>query len=151
MIIGLFQNKMKIDNLKTWPGYRKIPERLNITDEVLNDKKLEKLGNKTAFVFEGEKLSYQLLKKKVNALSLALKTLSIKPKEKVLIRLQNCPEFIISFLGIIKIGAIPVLQNSSLGTEAIEYVCKHSGAVAAITEGNISSSLEAFKKHFFND
>ena len=68
MIIGLFQNKMKIDNLKTWPGYRKIPDRLNITDEVLNDQKLEKLGNKTAFVFEGEKLSYQLLKKKVNGL-----------------------------------------------------------------------------------
>ena len=149
MIIGLFQNKMKIDNLKTWPGYRKIPDRLNITDEVLNDQKLEKLGNRTAFVFEGEKLSYQLLKKKVNALSLGLKTAGIKPKEKVLIRLQNCPEFIISFLGIIKIGAIPVLQNSSLGTEEIEYVCKHSGAVAAITEGNISSSLEAFKKHFF--
>ena len=107
---------MKIDNLKTWPGYRKIPDRLNITDEVLNDQKLEKLGNKTAFVFEDEKLSYQLLKKKVNALSLGLKTASIKPKEKVLIRLQNCPEFIISFSDILLIiaaifFAIQIIMN----------------------------------------
>ena len=148
MTTGPFQDEMKIDSLKTWPGYRKIPNKVNITEEVLNNHKIENLGNKTAFIFEGGKLSYQLLKKKVNAFSVGLQTLGIKPKEKILIRLQNCPEFIIAFLAIIKIGAIPVLQNSSLGPKEAEYVCIHSDVVAAITESNVLSSLKPFKRQF---
>ena len=51
-------------------------------------------------------------------------------------------------LAIIKNGAIPVLQNSSLGPKEAEYVCIHSDVVAAITESNVLSSLKPFKRQF---
>lgn len=136
---------MATDAIKTWPGYREIPARLNITREVL-DRQIEAgMGHKTAFVFDGGSISYSDLAARVNRLAHGLSGMGIEPGTPVLIRLPNCLEFAISFLALVKIGALPVLQNSLLGPDEVAYVREHSDARAAITLASIADPVLALK------
>ena len=115
------------------PGYREIPSRLNITSEVL-DKSIEKgFGNRVAFVHDGGTTGYDALARGVDALARGLCAMGVERGMPVLLRLPNCPEFALSFLALVKIGALPVLQNSLLGAAEVAYVQDHSEAKAAIT------------------
>tara|TARA_Y100001936_G_scaffold101722_1_gene100068 strand:- start:15479 stop:17053 length:1575 start_codon:yes stop_codon:yes gene_type:complete len=133
------------DEIETWPGYREIPDRLNITGETLDKQLASGNGDNVAFVYDGGSISYQNLNNKVCGLSQGLKSLGIGIGDHVLIRLPNCPEFVVSFLALVKIGAIPVLQNSLLGASEVAYVRQHSDAVAAITLNEIAQPLRALK------
>ena len=109
MIIGPFQTaqtKMKADEIKTWPGYRKIPSRVNITAETLDKQITLGKGSKIAFRDHNEGISYAELNKRVIALASGLQGLGISETDHVLIRLPNSIEFIVSFLALVKLGAI---------------------------------------------
>ena len=122
-------------------GYREIPPRLNICAEVLDDRLAMGFGPRAAFVWDGGALTYQALHEKVVGLAAGLTGLGIGPGVPVLFRLPNCLEFVISFLAVIRLGAIPVLQNSLLGREEVDYVLGHSDARAAITMADIAEPL----------
>ncbi|MDC0032965.1 acyl-CoA synthetase [Alphaproteobacteria bacterium] len=134
---------MTADLIETWPGYREIPTHVNITREVLDRQLVSGSGDRTAFVFEGGSICYAELGRRVNRFAQALSGLNIVKGTKVLIRLPNCLEFVISFLALVKIGAVPVLQNSLLGPEEVAYVREHSDAKAAITLASIAEPLRA--------
>ena len=48
----------------------------------------------------------------------------------------------------VRIGAVPVLQNSLLGADEVSYVRKHSDAIAAITFENISAPIRLLRDEF---
>ena len=130
---------METDSIKTWPGYREIPPRLNITREVLDRQINNQLGDHLAFITENGPITYGELNNQVNRLAYGLSNIGIVKGIPVLIRLPNCLEFVVSFLAIIKIGALPVLQNSLLEIEEVTYVREHSDALAAITSHKFST------------
>lgn len=132
---------METDSIKTWPGYREIPPRLNITREVLDRQINNQLGDHLAFITENGPITYGELNNQVNRLAYGLSNIGIVKGIPVLIRLPNCLEFVVSFLAIIKIGALPVLQNSLLEIEEVTYVREHSDALAAITMDRIAEPL----------
>ncbi|MBS40704.1 MAG: hypothetical protein CMM83_03110 [Rhodospirillales bacterium] len=139
---------MEKGNINTWPEYRKIPDNLNITREVL-DKNIERgIGEKTAFKYAKNSISYNELYRKVNSFAQGLESIGIRPFDHVLVRLPNSLEFIITFLALVRIGAVPVLQNSLLGADEVSYVRKHSDAIAAITLENISSPIRLLRDEF---
>ena len=137
---------MKVDEIKTWPGYREIPAQLNITAETLDKQISLGRGARIAFRDNIEGISYAELNKRVVALASGLQGLGVSETDHVLIRLPNCIEFIVSFLALVKLGAIPVLQNSLLGASEVAYVQEHSGARAAITLNQIAEPLRALRE-----
>ena len=62
----------------------------------------------------------------------------------VLIRMPNCLEFAVSFLALVRLGALPVLQNSLLGPDEVAYVREHSDAEAAISLADIADPVRAY-------
>ncbi len=127
------------------PHYREIPRRLNIAEESL-DKSIEKgFGDHTAFVMDGASLSVNQVAEGADRMARGLAALGIEPGMKVLLRLPNCPEFIYAFLGLVRLGALPVLQNSLLGGEEVAYVLDHSEAKAAITLDSIAAPLRRLR------
>ena len=139
----MVQKKMAADEIQTWPGYREIPERLNITAETLDKQIASGNGASIAFKDTNGGISYGALNKQVCGLAAGLRGLGITETDHVLIRLPNCIEFIVSFLALVKLGAVPVLQNSLLGASEVAYVRQHSDAVAAITLHNIAEPVRA--------
>ena len=137
-------------------GYRRIPPRVNIAREVLDRWFPDRLGegegagapgfgDRTAFVHEGGEISYADLKARVDRLARGLLKLGVSRATPILIRMPNCPEFVVSFLALTKIGALPVLLNSLLGKEEVAYVIEHSDARGAITLDEVAGPLRALK------
>jgi acyl-coenzyme A synthetase/AMP-(fatty) acid ligase len=126
-------------------GYRVIPLRINIAAEVLDRQIAAGVGDRTAFVWEGGRISYSELQRRVDALVGGLRRHGLQRGEPVLVRLPNCVEFVVSLLALLKLGAIPVLQNSLLTAEEVDYVLGHSDAVAAVTLAEIAAPLRALR------
>ncbi|MPY69738.1 MAG: AMP-binding protein [Alphaproteobacteria bacterium] len=124
-----------------FPGYREIPQRLNIAGECI-DKQIETgFGDRVAFVHDGGAITCAALARDVDALARGMAGLGIARGMPVLIRLRNSPEFVTAFLALVKLGALPVLQNSLLGPEEVAYVLEHSEAQAAVTFDEIAGPL----------
>ncbi|MEE8110166.1 MAG: acyl-CoA synthetase, partial [bacterium] len=132
---------MEADRGDLPPGYRQIPPRVNIAREVLDRRVEQGLGDRTAFVHEGGKISYEELRSRVDGLARGLLRLEVLRGTPVLVQMPSCPEFAVSFLALVKIGALPVLFNSLLGREEVRYVVEHSGAEAAVTLEGVAGPL----------
>jgi benzoate-CoA ligase family protein len=115
-----------------------IPERYNIGYDLV-DKHVEQ-GKKDRVVllwenFEGETKRYTFneMKRLSNKFGNVLRELGFKKGERFLIRLPNIPEFQVSFLGGVKIGAVPIPSSVMFRASEIAYRINDSGAKAIIT------------------
>jgi len=94
-------------------------------------------NNRPAIIVENDitgtsSISYGEINHSTNLLASAFQSIGIKPKDRVLIRLPNCIEYPVSFLSILKIGAVAVPTSTLLTHEEIEYLANDSGAKAII-------------------
>ncbi|MEM6402894.1 MAG: long-chain fatty acid--CoA ligase, partial [Cyanobacteria bacterium P01_D01_bin.116] len=89
--------------------------------------------NKPALIFEGKYFTYKHLNEMVNRAANAFQKLGIKRGERVALFLPNIPEFIISYLGIQKIGAIAVSINVSLQEDEVKFIIDDCQAIGLIT------------------
>lgn len=128
-----------------WTGYRDYPPQLNITLEVLDRPVNEGLGNRAALRYEGGTLSYHDLHSRVAGLAWSLKRLGLKRGELVLIQMPNSPEFAMAFLAIIKLGAIPVLVNSLLGSAELAAILEHARPRIVVTEATRAQSVRELR------
>ena len=115
-----------------WARYAEIPARINIARECLDARIAAGDGAKLAIVADSGQLTYAALDAKVGAFAAGLVDARIACGDRVLIRMWNCPEFVIALLALTKIGAVPVMQNTATGLADVEYVLGHSDSVAAI-------------------
>ena len=85
------------------PADIEIPEK-SIPDMI--DEAVKKWGDRNAVVFYGRKIQH----KEIHELSLrfatALYDLGVKKGDRVAILLPNCPQFMIAYFGILRIGAV---------------------------------------------
>jgi long-chain acyl-CoA synthetase len=96
--------------------------------------------------FYGAVLSYRELKANVNRLAVALTELGIQKGDRVGLMLPNCPQIIIAYYAILRIGAIVVNVNplyterelehqlNDSGTESIFCLDMHVGTVRNVKE-----------------
>ncbi|MDX2034903.1 MAG: long-chain fatty acid--CoA ligase [Blastocatellia bacterium] len=87
---------------------------------------------KPAAAFMGAKFTFGEYKAQVDQLSTALAALGIAKGDRVGIMLPNCPQYILSFFAIVRLGAIVVNINPIYTPREVEMVAKDSGARAII-------------------
>ncbi len=90
-------------------------------------------GDKTAIYYENRSYTYQEIDTLGNQFGAALKELGTEMEQRVLLILHDSPEFIISFFGAIKVGAIPIPTNTLLPTKDYEYFLNNSRAKVLVT------------------
>jgi len=89
---------------------------------------------RTALIYGQRKVSYRSLDEQSDNLSASLiGDLKIEKGQRVALLLFNRPEFVISYFGILKAGAVIVPVNTMLKTDEIKYMLEDSGAIALIT------------------
>lgn len=86
----------------------------------------------TATVFMGAQLSFQQLSQQVDRLASALAELGIQKQDRVAVMLPNCPQYVISYLAILRLGAIVVQVNPLYTEREVEGILIDSGAKIAI-------------------
>jgi long-chain acyl-CoA synthetase len=106
-----------------------IPET-TIVDAI--DEANKKWGDKIALIFYGKKLKNKEINEASLRFATALHNLGIKKGDVVAIYLPNCPQFVISYYGILRLGAIVTTVSPLYTPREIAYQLRDSGAKAIV-------------------
>jgi long-chain acyl-CoA synthetase len=87
---------------------------------------------KPAVAFMGAFIDFGDVKKQVDRLATALQKLGVVKGARVGIMLPNCPQYLISFFAVVRLGAIVVNVNPIYTPREVEMVAKDSGMRAII-------------------
>jgi acetyl-CoA synthetase len=131
--MGEFNYKKEFDSWK-WD----IPEKYNIGYDCVDKHAEGKNGEKIALLWENEerdteKYTFSEMKNLTNKFGNVLKKIGFKKGDRFLIRLPNIPAFHTSFIGGVKIGAVPIPSSVMFRGHEIEYRINDSSSKAVIT------------------
>src|SRR4051812_3620305 len=129
-----------------WPGYRTFPERLNLAEEVLNASLNRSLASRIALVHGHSAITYESLRQRVDALAANLSELGLAKSDLGLIKMNNCIEFALAFLALVKVGAVPVLVNSLLSATELRTVMEQAQARWALTSDSCAGGVRELSR-----
>ncbi len=123
----------------------RIPERFNAARFFVDRHVEEGRGDRTALVSDRRSVTYAALQASVNRVGNALRELRVGREDRVLLVLLDGPEFVASFFGAIKIGAVPVPVNTMMRAADYRYFLDDSQApVAVVSEPLLPEVGKAF-------
>lgn len=88
--------------------------------------------DKPAIIYLGEKYSYRKLLKYSDRIASAFRGLGISQGEKVMLYTPNCPQWVVAWLGLQKLGAVAVPLSPIYTEHDLEYIAVDSGAKAIV-------------------
>ena len=91
---------------------------------------VERFGERIAIVSGDERISYRALGVRAANAATHLAALGIRPRDRVVMQLNNVPEFVYLAFGLFKIGALPVMALPVHRETEIRYLIEFSAAVA---------------------
>jgi len=108
----------------------------------LAERNLAEFGEYVRLVFEGTDLTNRALHDRSCRLATALADLGLRPDDKVVLLLPNCPEVFVSYAGIWRAGMIVVPVLFLLEARELAYILDNSSARAVITAPELWSKVE---------
>ncbi len=124
-----------------------IPNQYNIGYDCVDKHVDSKKGNKVALYWEDnegttDRFTFSDMKTLTNKFGNALKELGFTKGDRFLIRLPNIPAFQTSFIGGVKIGAVPIPSSVMFRAHEVEYRVKDSGSKAVITTAKYAKEVD---------
>lgn len=83
-----------------------VPEQMNLTSYFLEDNISKGRGNKVAIYYKDEKYTFNDISRLTNKVGNVLNELGVRLEDRVLLVLQDSPEWVVSWYGIMKIGGV---------------------------------------------
>jgi long-chain acyl-CoA synthetase len=144
-----------------------VPDEVNFPrqpiHQILNLAALQ-FSDRPAVAFRDARLTYAEIKAQVERMATALSRLGIGKGDRVGIMLPNCPQYLISFFAVARLGAIVANINPIYTPREVEMIARDSGMRAVITldllagiilgvqaqtgiEQIITTSLESYSTH----
>ena len=121
-------------HLKFWPKH--LPRHLTVPVTPIGfnlDVSTSRYPDKAALVFYDNQISYSQLRKEVEALAGYLQQeCGVGPGDRVLLDMQNSPQFIIGFYAILRANAVVVPVSPMNVTDELVHYISDSGATTAL-------------------
>jgi len=125
------------------------PDRFNAAYDLLDSALERGWGERIALrATDGANVSYAQVAQSANRVGNALRELGVEIENRVLMSVVDGPEFVSTFLGAIKLGAVPIPVNTNLLADDYAYFLNDSRAKVAIVSapqaeaiGNVRSQL----------
>lgn len=105
-----------------------------------------KFSENLAVIFQEERITYRRLAQKTRDLAAALLQLGIGPGERVAIMLPNCPQYIVAYYAILKIGGVVVNVNPMYVERELEFQLKDADVANIIAAQEFYPRLAAVKE-----
>jgi len=96
------------------------------------ERSAEKYPDNTALIFLGTRFSYRRLLELVDRFAAAASAIGVKFQDRVLIYLPNSPQWVVAYLGLQKIGAVPVPVSPIYPPYELTFLLNHSGSKTVI-------------------
>jgi len=109
----------------------------------LQEENFNKFGEYTSLVFEGKEYTNFDIRALGNRLASGMKKLGLGAGDKVVVCVPNCPEVLVSYSGIWKVGMIIIPVLFLLQAEEIKYILENSDAKAIITSHELVDKIKA--------
>jgi long-chain acyl-CoA synthetase len=117
-----------------------VPETIDYPKIPLNellDNAARDYSDHTAIIFPGafddeHIMTYKQLHDKSNRIASALADMGVKKGDRVALLMPNCPQFVISYYAVLKLGGIVVATNPLYSPREIEFQLNDSGAETII-------------------
>jgi long-chain acyl-CoA synthetase len=131
---------------KSWPegvprhiDYPEIPLHQFLADSA------QKYPDNIAFSYQESHLTFKELDELTSKMACGLNDLGIKKGSRVLLLLPNCPEFVISYYGILRSGGTVVPTNPMYKGNELKHHLNDSGSVAIITNEDSHPTVKEIK------
>lgn len=124
--------------LKAWPdgiphtldyGTTSLPVRVEEQAKVQPDK--------AAIIYYGRVLTYRELSEAASRFAAALRKLGVHKGDRVAFYLENCPQFIIAYLGVLWSGAVLVALNPMFKRQELTYELEDAGAETLLVQDSL--------------
>ncbi len=129
------------DRVYTLPELR-YPLKLNVGAELLDANADGGRAGRPAIHAGGRTLTYGELQKQVNRLCHGLRSIGLDRGDRVLLRMPNVPEFIVSWLACQKLGIVTVGTMPMLRARELAYIANDASTRVAIVWGGLRDELE---------
>ncbi|GHO46258.1 acyl-CoA synthetase [Ktedonospora formicarum] len=93
----------------------------------------EREPERPAIFFEGQTVSYRQLVLEVKQFALALLGNGLRPEDRVALFLENCPAFVVAYLGTHLAGGIVVLVNNQYRQVELSHIMTDAGVRFCVT------------------
>lgn len=100
-----------------------------------------------ALIYFGARLSYGQLQEHVNRLAAGLQALGVKPGDRVALLMPNCPQFVISFFGALRAGAIVTATSAMYTARELTHQWNDAGATVVIADRRLYPVIKAARPH----
>ena len=118
-----------------------MPREYNAATWFVDRHVVEGRAARLAVIHEGGRLSYGDVAAGANRLGNALRRLGVQREQRVMLLLHDSPQFVWSFWGTLKIGAVPIPTNTLLKPRDYEYILRDSRAEVAIASEALAPAL----------
>ena len=123
-----------------------LPDTFNVATHFVDRNVQEGRGRKIAIECGEEGVSYERLLEQTNRAGNALRVLGVQPEERVMLLLLDGPDFLYSFFGTIKIGAVAIPVSTFAKTHEYEYMLNDSRARIVIISEALLPLLQAIPR-----
>jgi benzoate-CoA ligase family protein len=131
--------------------YEELPRTFNVAAYFLEENLKRGRAEASAYVYKHGNLSYGQVRTYVSRMGALLEDLGVEWENRVALLLPDSPELVISFLGAIWAGAVPVPINTAYRLADITYILEDCRAKVLITtrewRDRLSSQLSPFLRH----
>jgi len=114
------------------------PERFNMADYFLYHNLEEGRENKVCLYFKDQTYTYGDAARMSNRTGNALRELGVEMEDRVLIVLPDCPEFVWSWFGAARIGAVITMVNPLLPADDYRYYLEYTRARVAVVHQSLA-------------
>jgi benzoate-CoA ligase len=133
--------------LRPWEKGFTLPERFNMVSLLLERHVEQGRGNRIAIYYGDERITYQQLHELTNQVGNAIAGLGVEPEQRVMLLLPDGPEFVATFLGAMKIGAVPVPINVLATPSDLTYFLNDSRSKVVVVGQEFLPKVAASRGH----
>lgn len=119
------------------------PETFNMATYFLDHNIAAGRADKVCLYYRDEMYTYRDIVRASNRVGNALRALGVEMEDRVLMVLPDCPEFVASWFGIAKIGAVITMVNTILPPSDYEYYLNYTRAKVAIVHESAIERVHA--------
>src|SRR5688572_33247360 len=121
-----------------------LPREYNAAVDLVGRNLAAGRGSKVAYIDDAGSWTYAQLAERVDRAANALRSLGVKPEERIAIAMLDSADWVAVFLGAIKAGIVPVALNTLLTPADYEYQIKDSRAKAVFVSEQILKNFDGF-------
>jgi len=121
------------------------PVKEQILTDIIEDK-ARTYPDRVIFQFDDLEIPYELLNENINKAANGFRGIGIRKGDKVAIMMPNCPEFLYTWFGLNKIGAIEVPINTAMKGDPLHHQLAQSDSKAIILDVQFLEKIESLEE-----